>query len=172
MKIISAFIASQPDAFWQLVFGYFDQKENRVFRTDSEISVSKFDNNQIFLWSKIDSISQKKKNMFIFTRLFDFRFGLPFWVKLNWTTNNNKFSENPDWALSQVLYGALFGLAILFIAVWTDFGFVLDFIFGLPSFFSKKKLISFTKDRPSQQLDLSEIEGDISLGKILNFLFI
>ncbi|CBY11535.1 unnamed protein product [Oikopleura dioica] len=71
--------------------------------------------------------------------------------------------DNPDWALSQVLYGALFGLAILFIAVWTDFGFVLDFIFGLPSFFSKKKLISFTKDRPSQQLDLSEIEGDISL---------
>jgi len=71
--------------------------------------------------------------------------------------------DNPDWALSQVLYGALFGLAILFVAVWADFGFILDFCFALPSFFSNKKLISFAKDRPSQQLDLSEIEGDISL---------
>ena len=103
--------------------------------------------------------------------VFELRFAQQFWVKLNWTTNNNKFSDNPDWALSQVLYGALFGLAILFIAVWTDFGFVLDFIFGLPSFFSKKKLISFTKDRPSQQLDLSEIEGDISLGNIFEHSF-
>ena len=64
-----------------------------------------------------------------------------------------------------MLYGALFGLAILFVAVWADFGFILDFCFALPSFFSTKKLLSFAKDRPSQQLDLSEIEGDISLGK-------